>query len=121
MAGYIRQLIDEAKLKIYPVTQAKAVYINKTDTVDRMLNDLVNSNGMIEFKTNEIIQKKASGAVVTIKFAGNVITESTVDDKGRPIQIKTTTINDDGTIKIESSEVGTWDMTIDTTTDSANS
>lgn len=117
MAAFIRQLVDEAKRKMYPVTTAKAVYINRTDTVDRMLNDLNNTNGSIEFKANEIVQTKASGAVVTISFKGNTIEEKTETSDGRLISTKTTTINDDGTIDISTQETGSWDMTIDTTTD----
>lgn len=108
MAGYIRQLRDSMHNNMYPVTSAKAVYINTTDTVERVLNDLEDTDSTLRFKDGEITNEKKSGSVVTTRFGNGVITEVTKDKDGNIVKTKTITIRNDGTItiKVEGSDDG---------------
>lgn len=58
MAGFIRQFRDSMGNSIYPVTSAKGVYINSTDTVERVLNDLEDSNSEIKFGDGTITTER---------------------------------------------------------------
>lgn len=102
MNAEIRELHDAKGTTIYPVTSAKSVYLpNGTDTVERYIEDTRDADTEISFFAGKITKKMASGSVTTTSFDGNVITEVTKDKNGQTVSTKTTTFNDDGTIKIE--------------------
>lgn len=99
--GIIKQLINDKKEKIYPITKAEAVYIGET-SVGNVLNDLRDQNTKIEFKTTgEIVKSLASGNVVTttVKADGTIVAK-TIDKNGKLLETKTTTVDEDGNINI---------------------
>lgn len=102
MSAYVRELQDNDGNTIYPVTRARAVFMpGGTDTVERILGDMQDQGATIAFTGNKITKTLASGNSVETVFSddGN-ITETTKNENGDVVQIKTTTFNEDGSIEI---------------------
>lgn len=102
MSGFIKQLRDDEENAIYPISQASAIYMpNGIDTVERYLADSDDFNSTIKFSGQTIEKTLASGGVTITEFLDNTIREVTRNDSGVIVKTKTTTFNDDGTIRIE--------------------
>lgn len=100
--AYIKQLEDNEKNAIYPVTSAKAVYMkNGVDTLARVLEDSEDFDTTIKFSEKSIEQTLASGSKVVTEFKDSRVVETTTDEKGTIVKTKTTTFNPDGSIRIE--------------------
>lgn len=103
MSAKVKQLRDKDGTKVYPVTKAGSVYMkNGKDTVERILNDEIDQDTDITFPSStEIVTELASGSRVTTEFLDNGnIKETTTDENGVILQVKTTAFNADGSISI---------------------
>lgn len=102
MEAFIKQLRDDKENVIYPITKANAVYMpNGVDTVERILRDTYDSNKVIKFSPTSIEQTFETGSSSLVEFKNKAIVETTRDDAGVVVKVKTTTFNDDGSITVE--------------------
>lgn len=105
MSAIIRELTADADEKqiVYPVTLAKAVYMdNREQTVQEALDDLEDGNSKITFPArNKVVRTLSSGNVTTITFNAGSIDETTVTAEGKEVRKRTTTFNKDGSIDIK--------------------
>lgn len=100
--AYIKQLRDAEGNSVYPISKASAIYMpNGIDTVERYLADSDDFNSTIKFSGQTIEKSLASGGTTVTEFIGQTIKETTRNDNGVIVKTKTTTFNEDGTIKIE--------------------
>ena len=103
MSAKVRTLTDNEGTNIYPTTKAGTVYMpNGKDTVERILNDQIDQNTDITFPSaTEIKTELASGSTVLTEFLeSGAIRETTTDENGVVLQVKTTSFNSDGSISI---------------------
>lgn len=104
MSAIIKQIINKAGEKVYPVTRSKAVYMsNGFSTIDDMLADMQDGDTKIEFNSDGTIKKTlASGNVVVTSFMPNGnIQDKCTDKTGKEVYTKTTSFKDDGSIEIK--------------------
>lgn len=102
MSSIVRQLIDKAKNKIYPVGIASAVYMRGENmSVQDVLDDMLDKSSETKFKDDgSMVKTLASGrTITTVPNVDGTITETTKDAEGRVLKTKQVTFSLDG-IKI---------------------
>lgn len=102
MEALVKQMRDGDSNTVYPITKASAVYMpNGIDTVERVLIDSRDYSSVITFSGDQIKKTLASGGESLTEFRSNSIVETVKNAEGTIIETKTTTFNEDGSIKIE--------------------
>lgn len=99
----IKNLKDIEGNEFNPKTIAEAVMMDDeaTTSIADAFEEVQMEDGTIEFTASKVTKTYASGNVQEITFAGKVITEKYFDNEETLLKTKTTTINADGSISIE--------------------
>ncbi len=96
MSAKVREIKDNDGTIVYPVTRASSVYMpGGTDTVSRVLGDMIDQDTDYTFSGNKIIKTMASGNTTTTEFNDDgSITETTKDADDHVLQVKEYTFED---------------------------
>lgn len=109
MPAKIMDLMDDEGNKVYPVTQASAVFMKGSKvSAETVISDMKESGMKVEFLEDGNIKKVLeSGNIVKIEFlVDGSIKETTTDPEGNKLYVKTTSFGPDGSITIKTAYEG---------------